>query len=401
MSELTPTGYVIKNQNTWFDEETQLYLDIDPLWNLDPSTPDGLKIASDAEIFANLDEVGQRAYNSKDPNKAKDTDLNIVCSLTGTTRSQGTPSNVALTLGGVAGTVIIAGKLVESTVDGTRWVTDTNVTIGAGGTVAVTATAVINGATQASIGTVTRIVSTIGGWQTVTNPSVATSGTDRQSDSSLRIERSRAVSRPGSNQIDNLIGELFAVPGTRRVRVYENFTGVVDANGLPAHSEAAIVDGGSDADVALAIFRKKNPGCALYAAGTPVVVPDVFDRYPSNTKTITFSRPIPVDMIVGVTIQSDGSLPNDAEQQIKDAILAYTNGTLVPAECGFNQLGFDIGEDVPVSRMYTPINQVIGQYGNSYVSSLIVNSLTTGEVVITFNELSRWADANITVTINA
>lgn len=400
MAELTPTGYVIKNQNAWFDEETQLYVNIDPLWNLDPSTPDGLKIASDAEIFANLDEVGQRAYNSKDPNKAKDNDLNTICSLTGTVRSQGTPSNVSLTLGGVPGTVIIAGKLVESTVDGTQWATDAAATIGVGGTIVVSATAVVTGSTQANPGTLTRIVSTVGGWQTATNVTPASAGTDRQNDSSLRIERSRAVARPGSNQIDNLIGELFAVKDVVRVKVYENFTGVVDAEGLPAHSEAAIVDGGADADVALAIFRKKNPGCALHAAGTSVVVPNVFDKYPSNTKTITFSRPIYVDMVLSITIESDGSLPNDADQQIKDSILAYSNGTLNDAGCGFNVLGFDIGEEVPVSRMYTPINQVIGSYGNSYVIGLVVNTLTAGEVAIAFNELSRWTDANITVTIN-
>lgn len=58
MAEITYNGYVLKNQNTWYAEEQQLYLDIDPNWNLDPSSPDGLKLASDAEIFANLDQHG-------------------------------------------------------------------------------------------------------------------------------------------------------------------------------------------------------------------------------------------------------------------------------------------------------------------------------------------------------
>ena len=112
MAEITFNGYVIKNQNAWFAEERQMYLDIDPNWNLDPSTPDGLKLASDAEIFANLDELGQRAYNSKDPNKAKDLELDILCAITGTTRNQGTPSTVELTLTGVNGTIITAGQIV-------------------------------------------------------------------------------------------------------------------------------------------------------------------------------------------------------------------------------------------------------------------------------------------------
>lgn len=399
MSELTPTGYVVKNQNDWFAEEKQLYLDIDPGWNLDPSTPDGLKIASDSEIFANLDEIGQRAYNSKDPNKAKGVDLNTISFITGTIRKQGTPSNVELTLGGVAGTVIIAGKIVESATGGVQWSTDTAVTIGVGGTVTVQATAIVNGATQASIGTITRIVSTVGGWQTVTNLSVATPGTNRETDAQLRLRRSLEVGQPGNNQIDSMLAEIFPIDGVRRVVVYENFTGAVDANGLPAHSVAPIVDGGADDDIALAIFRTKNPGCRLHASGTPVVVPDVYDKYPSNTKTITFSRPTYIDMIVAVTVTNDGTLPNDADEQIKQAILDYSAGDLVAAECGFNVLGFDIGEDVPISSMYTPVNNIIGQYGRSFVTGITLQG-GTSNITIAFNELSRWTESNITVVIN-
>lgn len=403
MAELNDTGYVIKSQNDWFADETQLYLDIDPNWNLDPSSPDGLKIAADAETFANLDELGQRAYNSKDPNKAKGIDLNVVCSLTGTTRSQGTPSNVPVRLGGVAGTVILSGRLVQSTVDGSQWRIDSTVTIGGGGTVDTTATCTVNGATQASIGTITRIVNTVGGWQTVTNYAVATAGTNRQNDSSLRLERAKAVARPGSNQLDNMLGEILAVAGVRRTVIYENDTDIDNfyGNGLPKNSIAPIVDGGSDADIALAIFRKKNPGCKLHAAGTIVTVPDVFDKYLSNKKTVTFSRPVYVPMIIAVTVQNDGSLPDNADDLIIAAILKYSAGDLVAAECGFNVLGFDIGEEVPVSRIYTPINQVIGQYGNAYVTGLVVNGLTSGQVPIDFNELSQWAEANITVTVDA
>ena len=400
MAELTNTGYVLKTQNEWFADERQLYITIDPLWNLDPSTPDGLKLASDAEIWANLDELGQRAYNSKDPNKAKGVDLNILCSLTGTERSQGTPSNVALTLSGVPNTVIIAGKLVQSVVDGSQWRLDSNVVIGAGGTVSATATCTTNGATQAAIGTITRIVNVTGGWQTVTNPSVATPGTDRQNDSSLRLERKKAVSRPGNAQVDNMLGEIFAVDGVRRAVIYENDTDVTDANGLPEHSVAPIVDGGTNEDVAKAIFRKKNPGCKLHAAGTAVVVPDVFDLYPSNKRTITFSRPVYIDMIVTIEVQNDGTLPNNADELITQAILAYANGSLIPEEVGFNTFGFDIGEDVSISRLYTPINKVLGDYGNSYVTSLVINTLTADQVPIAFNQLSRWTESNITVTVN-
>lgn len=111
MASLTPTGYMLQAQSDWFTQERQFYLDIDPLWNLDPSTPDGLKMAHDSEIFYALDETLQQAYNSKDPNKAKGSDLDIICSLTGTIRSSGSRASVQLTITATPGTPIPGGTV--------------------------------------------------------------------------------------------------------------------------------------------------------------------------------------------------------------------------------------------------------------------------------------------------
>lgn len=405
MADINEKGYVVKTQNEYFNEERQLYLNIDPNWNVDPSTPDGLKIASDAEIYGNLDELGQRAYNSKDPSKATGVDLNVISSITGTLRGVGTPSNVVLTLGGVSGTQIFAGDIVDSGEGTPQWSIDTTVTIGGVGTVTANATCTVNGATQASPNTITRIVTTRGGWESVTNPAVPTLGTDPDSDTDLRIKRAASVARPGNNQVDNTIGEIFAVEGVRRVAAYENDTNsatvdpVDNPYGLPAHSMSYIVDGGDDYDVALAIYVKKNPGVLLNQAGTPISVTVMSPKYPENTKLIRYSRPNPIDMVMVIDIKDDGTLPSNVDQLIKDAIIEYTNGELLPADVGFNIQGFKIGEDVPLSRMNTPINNVIGSYGNSYIQSLDINGTTSGAVTIAFNQLSRFSDANITVNI--
>lgn len=402
MAEVTTTGYKLKTQNEWFDEEKQLYLDIDPLWNLDPSTPDGLKIAHDAEVFSALDETLQQAYNSKDPNKATGVDLDVITSLTGTTRSEGTASTVTgFVLTGVPNsTVVPAGTVFESTVTGSRWTLDQTWTLDSSGIATVDITSTTTGPVEADANTITRIITTVPGLTSVTNPTPATPGTNVESDSSLRVKRATAVGRPGNNQIDSMLGELFAVSGTRRVKIYENDTNTTDTNGLPAHSIAPIIDGGTDADVAMAIYVKKNPGVMLYQAGTPVSVVVTSPTYPTNTKQIKFSRPVYVDMVVVVNIKDDGTLPSQATLQplIQEAILEYAAGDLIPTEYGFKPDGFDIGETVPYSSMYTPINKVIGSYGNSYVDSMTLNGGTTN-VTIDFNELSRWTTSNITVNI--
>ena len=401
MAELTRTGYSVKSQNEWFDEEKQLYLGIDSNWNLDPSTPDGLKIAHDAEIFSALDEVLQQAYNSKDPNKASGYDLDVICALTGTVRSEGTASTVTgFVLTGVAGTQVPAGTRFESSVTGYRFTLDQTWTLDSSGTATVDITCTTVGEIEADANTITTIVDTVAGLVSVNNPTPATPGTSAESDGSLRVKRATAVGRPGNNQIDSMLGELYTVSGVRRVKIYENDTNATDANGLPAHSIAPIIDGGTDADVAMAIYVKKNPGVMLYQAGTPVSVVATSPTYPTNTKQIKFSRPVYVDMVVVVNIKDDGTLPSQATLQplIQEAILEYAAGDLIPTEYGFKPDGFDIGETVPYSSMYTPINKVIGSYGNSYVDSMTLNGGTTN-VTIDFNQLSRWTTSNITVNI--
>lgn len=399
MAKLTRTGYSVKSQNEWFDEEKQLYLDINSNWNLDPSTPDGLKIAHDAEIFSALDEVLQQAYNSKDPNKASGYDLDVICALTGTVRSEGTASTVTgFVLTGTPGTQVPAGTRFESSVTGYRFTLDQTWTLDSLGTATVGITCTTIGEIEADANTITTIVDTVAGLVSVNNPTPATPGTAAESDGSLRVKRATAVGRPGNNQIDSMLGELYAVDGTRRVKVYENDTNTTDSNGLPPHSIAPIIDGGTDADVAMAIYTKKNPGVALYQAGTPVSVDVTSPTYPDNVKTIKFSRPKYVDMVIVVTIKNDGSLPSNTQDLIRDAFIEFAAGGLVPAEFGFKVDGFDIGETVPYSTLYTPINKVIGQYGNSYVQTLTVNGGTTN-VAIAFNELSRWTSSNITVTL--
>lgn len=406
MAQLTPQGYKLKPQNQWFAEERALYLEIDPQWNLDPSTPDGLKMAHDAEIFSALDEALQQAYNSKDPNKAVGVDLDIICAITGTRRSEGTFSGVELLFTGTPGALVLSGAIVESETDGTRWVIPQTYTIQPSGTALVPARHERTGPVQAEPLTLTRIITTMTGITAVTNPDPATPGTNVENNSSLRIKRNLAVGRPGKNQTGSTLGELFAVPGVRRARIYENFTGsaavdpVFNPHGLPAHSTAVLVDGGEDADIAFALYSKRNPGPEQAAVTSTVIDTIVTDPdYPTNRQPMRFNRPEYVDMVIALElVDPDGVLPENIEDLIRDAFIEFAGGELTNPSCGFRNQGFDIGESVPYSSLFTPVNKVIGPLVSPYVSTLLVNGVSSNQT-IAYNELSRWTPANITVTI--
>lgn len=403
MAELTPAGYQLKNQNDWFAAERALYLDIDSEWILDPSSPDGLKVAHDAEIFSALDEALYRAWASKDPAKAVGIDLDAVSSITGTFRKPGTPSNVNLTFTGVPGRSIPQDSIVEAVDTGSRWIVDQTYTVPSSGTVVVPAHSDQIGPIQAEPGTLTRMITTIAGVSAVTNADPATPGTDKEKDPILRIRRRLEVGRPGNNQVDSLYGAISTLDGVRRVKIYNNPTGSanVDANlnpfGLPKNSNTILVDGGAATDIAMAIYLKKNPGVFLNGDGTVVQQWVTSPTISTHQQLITFGIPIYVDVVVVLDIKDDGTLPDDVEQEIKDAIIKFAAGESPSGVDGFKVSGFDIGESVPISTMYTPINQVIGKYGSSYVTSLTLDGAAANRA-IAYNQLSRWLDANITVT---
>lgn len=398
MAEVTVNGYVVQNVNEWFAQEQEMYLAIDSSWNLDPSTPDGLKLASDSEVWAILDEVGLKAYNSKDPNKASGLELETLLYLTtGDSKNLGTPSTVSLSITGIDGTYIYAGSRVESTATGERWATNSDVTI-VSGVAAVNASSVNDGTIEASVSTITTIVDPISGWQTVTNNSIATPGTNEETDAEIRTRRNKSVSKVGQNQIDTMISALLVTENVIDASIPENDTEFDNhyGNGLPKNSIAVIVDGGTDLDVATSIYNEKSPGVFLHPANAPIVV-EVTSSTTGNKKDITFSRPEFIDMVIGVSVTDDGSLPGNIEDLIAAAIIDYAGGDL-DVTGGFKDEGFRIGDDVSAGQLFTPVNSVVGQYGSSYATGILVNGLNVA--TIEFNEKSRFTTANITVTVS-
>ena len=411
MAELTSTGYKVKTLTDWMAEITQAYKDIDSQWGLDPSTPDGLFIATISQMLASLDELSQTSYNSKDPAKATGLDLDILTYLTtGSPRKIGTSSSVTMALAGQDGTLVIKGSGFKSTVDGTQWNTNADVTI-VSGVASVTASCETLGAITANIGDITVIASPIAGLTTTTNSTVATVGTDRESDAELRERRQKSVATTGSNQVDNIFAAVSSgVPGVGEVKIYENWTGSTDSNSIDPHSMGIIVNGGLDDDIAQAIYNKKNPGCGLTLLGSDPaykVTVNVESSVTGNILPISFNRPTPISIHVDLTVQSDGHLPSNISTLLSDSIIAYAAGQTEYTQ-GFRLSGFRIGDDVIYSSLYTPVNQILGEYGESYVTELKINRVTAtattpdvANIVISAYELAQFTAGEMTISITA
>ena len=400
MATIDEAGAAIKTLNEYLADIRTQYEAIDPAWNIAPESPDGMAIAIWSEALANLDEALIHAYASVDPQTAVGKQLDRIARISGIERKAGTFSTVTVTFSGDSGVVIPVGTEVRNADTGTTWKTDDNALID-GGTATVGVTATEQGPVSAAIGDLSELPSPISGVDSVTNDSAASLGRDPESDALLRVRRFKSVAAPGQNQVDSLFGGVANAEGVKSAAIYENFTDTTDSNGLGPHSVAVFAEGGEIADIQEAIATRKNPGTGLNATagfGALEITSEV-QTPGGNPLSVTFFRPTLIPVYVDVEIT--GSLQAFQEQNIKEAIVAYADASLFDGSReGFDDTGFEIGESVPVGKLYTPVNKELAASG--YISDLKIGtasgSVDALTVSVEFDALAVFDVGRITVT---
>ena len=401
MSQFNEKGYTPKTQNEYHDELTQNHKEIDPNWRTERNTPDGQKIDQDAEIFGNVDEAIQHCYDSRNPNAAIGYDLDIIASLTQTFRGKGTYSTVFLKITGEIGATIPKGSLFDSG-DGTpQFQSTSDSTIGVSKNITIQATCTERGAINANVGEINRIPIVISGVTAVTNESVPTVGLDAETDEELRIRRVVELAKNSNSQFTSIISNINSVSGVTEVQAFENFSQSTNDKGMEAHSAAFIVKGGSDYDVAKAIYQKRCVGIPVVAVGSgDSVTVEVYDEYESNARDITFSRPSFLEMNVSVTIKRGSNLDDQTKEIIKDYILLYSTGQPINGVI-YRKDGYKMGEKVVASDLITPINLAISTDRGAIIQEILINEKKCNEYIeLSFDQQALFLKNNIGIFIN-
>ncbi len=384
---LTPTGFNRKRLDTLLEElNAELRSIFGDNFDIDPNSPQGQLNGTISESNANLWEIGQAAYNAFRPSAATGDALSELVQLNNITRQAATPSTVSLTLAGTNGTLIPSGSLVETDDTAERFATLFDVTIDAGAA-SVDAASVNLGPITGLADTITVIVNPISGWDTATNPLDAEVGSDEETDGELRIRRRQSTAIQARSVIDSIFARISDLPGVLSATVLENDTSSTDANGLVEHSIEAIVEGGEDNDIAYAIWNTKTGGSSLNG-NTPTIIKDSqgFDQ------TMNFTRPTLVDIYVDIVLVKGPDYPTDGDDQIKQAILDYADGNLIPGR------SFGVGDDVILSELYTPVNII----DDISITSLQIGtsaSTAAANIPIDIRDLSDWDSTRINITV--
>lgn len=250
--------------------------------NLESDTPDGQWLAITTQLTTDLLDLLVQVYNSFNPDYAVGNVLDQRAAINGVQRLPGTytitPVTVtaaqSLNLYGLDG--LIPGQARDDGEDvytvsdnaGNRYMleeTQLGVTVGAH---SYSFQAEFPGANLTVPNTITVPVTIVLGVTSVNNPSSYTTlGTNEESDANLRVRRAQSVSLASQGYLAGLYAALNNITGMTSAYVYENKTDSVDSDGVPGHTIWVIVAGtADDADIAQAIYTKRNAGCGLYGS---------------------------------------------------------------------------------------------------------------------------------------
>lgn len=240
--------------------------------NLDQSSPDGQLLNIFAQGGVDIRELLMQIYNSFDPDNCSGRILDERCAINNIFRKGGTfttvpidiTTNRTVTLQGLDenyNDVNATGYTIQDGA-GNQFVLVSTQTLQAGTTRVLFRSKDI-GSVQTTLNTITIPVTIVLGVVSVNNPVDATEGKNEESDYDLKVRRRQSVSIGSSGYLNGLLATVLQLDGVTDAALYENFTGEVDANGTPAHCMWLVVEGGSDADIADAIYRKKSYGCNM------------------------------------------------------------------------------------------------------------------------------------------
>ena len=353
------TGFSVQEPQEVREEIAQSWInafksDDTPDINTAPETPQGQII--DAETLAITQKDAELAFlaNMFNPKTARGIWQDALAEIYFIKRKKAVNSRCYCVLTGLKGTVIEKGSKIQSSADSTYWDLLETVTINDNSSVTALFECESEGAVIASPNTLNKIITTVAGWDTVNNIQSAIVGSLEESQQAFEKRRydSVALNSVGTtasvfsrvNQIDDVVG-CYVVDNKTNVNK------IIDDYLLKPHSIYVAVIGGSNQDIAEAIYRSLSAGCD-YNGNTQITV---VDPHTHAKEKVTFMRPTPQNVYIKVNV-FDKDLPDDYENLIKNAVITNFYGQDEQIEIAGEAVTRAImGQDIYASRFLPSI----------------------------------------------
>ncbi len=349
---------------------------------IEPDSQDGQWLAIMATALDDANAMAVSVFNSFSPNRAQGEGLSSRVKINGLARKVASYSMADVVIVGEAGAILTGCKVTDA--GGYGWSLPENIIIPQEGQITVTAVCDTLGAITAPAGTLTSIATPTYGWQSVTNPEAAEPGAPVEVDAALRVRQSASTMISASYVLESIEGGLQAIGGVSRLKVYENDQSHADANGIPGHCIAAVVDGG-DAQMIAKIIAGKKGGCGTLGD----TIEDVEDVY-GVMRRIAFFRPTSVPITYRITVKPAArGYTMNTEAAIKKAVADWTNAR-------------GIGGGISLGRVFLPAN-LFGKSEAFTVESIMAardgHALEAEDIAIAFNEAAYCEPGYVTIKV--
>ena len=318
--------------------------------NLNEFSPLGMIFKVVAFSMSVIWQLAEFVYYGGYKDTAEGHQLDGVCQYIGITREPARYATGAVTITGDEGTTIPLFFIVSSG-DYQFW-TQVEKTIPASGSVDVPIRALELGNNSNVLpGTITTIVNPKAGISSVTNATATTGGAEIETDEALRARYDLSISTGGASTVSAIRAELLAVANVIDATVTENVT-MTTVGGIPPKAFETVIYGGTNDDIANAIYRTKAAGIQSYGAIT-ATVEDEFGQI----HTMAFTRVVEVPIYVNVTLVTGEGFPIGGMAQIETNIIKYIGGTDSDTTL-YHGLG--LGDDVVYTKIIGLCHSVAG-----------------------------------------
>ena len=306
----------------------------------------GILVRLYAWFLSLLWQMVEKVYNNSFPGTAEGVSLDRLVKIKGMSRNLDDYAS---------GTIQITGDpnitIPESFIVGTKndiwFATTVDVTLDNNGVGIVEIYAEKTGASgNVDAGQITEIQNPIDGVYSVTNLEPTIGGADIETDAELYERFQNYPEKSGASNVESIAAKLLEVSGVRDAVINQNTT-MVEKDGLPPKCIAPFVFGGSDEDVAQAIFSVAPGGIQVY--GTTVV--QVTDSK-GTVHDIGFTRPETIQVYVRVTLTKGADFPDDGVTNVRNQILSYIGGT---DKNGNEYPGLGLKENVVHARLVATV----------------------------------------------
>ncbi len=407
---LTGSGVIVPDTSNILSDVQQEWRDVfGSNLSVEPETPQGriIELIARQRVFT-LQAIAATS-NMLNIDKAYGFVLDDIGSLFQIQRKAATYTTVTITMMGVVGTIIPVGTELRSD-DGDIFVNDEEFIIGDTGRVSGTFRAEVPGIINVSVNSISSIVSSVPGLESVNNDADATIGEEQEGDTEFRNRIKDSLNINSMAALTAITSAVANIDNVIQVKGYENTTNtavILDTDfTLPAHSIALVVDYNETditnqdvaTEIAGAIYKKKTLGAGYIAAETTegedyIVEINYNDENDGSEHKVVFAKPKERSIACTINVLRKNYSGDDLVGDIKNAIAQFLDGNNPEVD------------RVAIGGSLSPFE--IAAAISSSVPDIFIESVTIGDVgdtqstsVITLGEATKLVIESSNITVN-